>query len=172
MTACRVGYLRTMTIAISSHRHAHLWAIRRRKLTSMATRPWVISDSRHLLRSRTAVLLEPALDRKLRGSKMLGNGWEMPGMLFCRADTKCSGQQKLAYMRQPSAPSHKLSSRDLHLRQGQSSTQLQAPTKQCGHQGDNGLPGRVTQRTVRCTRFPDYSMQCRRDSAMLSDEPA
>ena len=51
------------------------------RLASMATRPCVISLS---LQRRTSWMLV-ALDRKFRGSKMLGNGSLMPGRVFASA---------------------------------------------------------------------------------------
>ena len=56
---------------------------------SMATRPWVISDSLHLLNSLTGRGLDAARAKRSAGSKMLGNGWVTPGK-----DLASAGQER------------------------------------------------------------------------------
>ena len=53
---------------------------------SMVTLPWMSSDSLHLLTSLIGLLLDPALPKKFKGSKMLGNGWVMPGNVLASAE--------------------------------------------------------------------------------------
>jgi hypothetical protein len=60
--------------------------VRKPRDASIATRPWVSSDSLHLRSSETLFSVFP---KKLAGSKMLGKGWEIPGSSEASAAQRC-----------------------------------------------------------------------------------